>query len=85
MAETDGSDQLHVGDHCSVGSDAGSTISNQIKSVWLCQYISKVMQGYTSSSGYKVNTSAEWKMANFCLFCHDITQNNNATIYIRTE
>lgn len=39
----------------------------------------------TSSSDYKVSTSAEWKMANICLFCHDITEKNNAVIWNRTE
>lgn len=46
--------------------------SNQIKlnqiEVFLCQYISKVMQVYKYSSGYKVNTNAKWKMANFFPF-----------------
>jgi len=54
--------------------------SNQIK-VWLCPYISKDVQGYTSSSGYRANASAEWKMAN----SHDVTRNSDAIISTRTE
>lgn len=72
------------GGHCSVGSDAASIKSNQIKpnqmKVFLCQYISKVMQGYKYSSGYKVNIKAKWKMADFSLFCLGMTQNNKAVI-----
>lgn len=52
--------------------------SNQMK-VILCQYISKVLQDYKYSCGYKINTKAKWKMANLPLFLlwQDTEQGNH--------